>query len=411
VRIGVASLIELEPLARHLDDWDGLSGEWSFPYITTLVEGLLARGHEIHVFALNGQISAPRQYSGQSLTVDVLPMRTSGASRVADIYSMERHVLTEAMKISQCEVIHAHWTYEFGAAAVSSGIPNVVTAHHSPWAAVADARLLKPQLHGIDRYSDALKNLSREFVRASLSEWVVNRADVVTAVSPNVQSHLKRLMFPRSPVELIPNGLQSEVDQYRASVKDPEAPIFAFIGNGFGARKNSATALKAFARVRQEIPEAKLLLIGVEHESGGIGHLWAQGENLATNCLWLGPISNEEVRALMRNEIDILVHTSRWEACSIAIMEAQSFGIPVIGGKNSGGVSYSLQDGRAGLIADITKPEVVSNAMIQLAAQHSEYARISSGGLEAINSVFNINLILDAYESAYLRARDKGERD
>jgi glycosyltransferase involved in cell wall biosynthesis len=411
VRIGVASLIELEPLARHLDDWDGLSGEWSFPYITTLVEGLLARGHEIHVFALNGQISAPRQYSGQSLTVDVLPMRTSGASRVADVYSMERHALTGAMKNSQCEVIHAHWTYEFGAAAVSSGIPNVVTAHHSPWAAVADARLLKPQLHGIDRYSDALKNLSREFVRASLSEWVVNRADVVTAVSPNVQSHLKRLMFPRSPVELIPNGLQSEVDQYRASVKDPEAPIFAFIGNGFGARKNSATALKAFARVRQEIPEAKLLLIGVEHESGGIGHLWAQGENLATNCLWLGPISNEEVRALMRNEIDILVHTSRWEACSIAIMEAQSFGIPVIGGKNSGGVSYSLQDGRAGLIADITKPEVVSNAMIQLAAQHSEYARISSGGLEAINSVFNINLILDAYESAYLRARDKGERD
>jgi glycosyltransferase involved in cell wall biosynthesis len=411
VRIGVASLIELEPLARHLDDWDGLSGEWSFPYITTLVEGLLARGHEIHVFALNGQISAPRQYSGQSLTVDVLPMRTSGASRVADIYSMERHALTEAMKVSQCEVIHAHWTYEFGAAAVSSGIPNVVTAHHSPWAAVADARLLKPQLHGIDRYSDALKNLSREFVRSSLSEWVVNRADVVTAVSPNVQEHLNRFMFPRSPVVLIPNGLHTEVDQYRASVRDREAPVFAFIGNGFGARKNSATALKAFARVRQEIPEAKLLLIGVEHESGGIGHLWAQGENLATNCLWLGPISNEEVRALMRNEIDILVHTSRWEACSIAIMEAQSFGIPVIGGKNSGGVSYSLQDGRAGLIADITKPEVVSNAMIQLAAQHSEYARISSGGLEAINSVFNINLILDAYESAYLRARDKGERD
>ena len=411
MRIGVASLIELEPLARHLDDWDGLSGEWSFPYITTLVEGLLARGHEIHVFALNGQISAPRQYSGQSLTVDVLPMRTSGASRVADIYSMERHALTEAMKVSQCEVIHAHWTYEFGAAAVSSGIPNVVTAHHSPWASVADARLLKPQLHGIDKYSDSLKNLGREFVRASLSEWVVNRADVVTAVSPNVQKHLNRFMFPRSPVELIPNGLHTEVDQYRASVRDLKAPLFAFIGNGFGARKNSATALKAFARVRQEIPGAKLLLIGVEHESGGIGHLWAQGENLATNCLWLGPISNGEVRALMQNEIDILVHTSRWEACSIAIMEAQSFGIPVIGGKNSGGVSYSLQDGRAGLIADITKPEVVSNAMIQLAAQHSEYARISSGGLEAINSVFNINLILDAYESAYLRARDKGERD
>jgi glycosyltransferase involved in cell wall biosynthesis len=113
----------------------------------------------------------------------------------------------------------------------------------------------------------------------------------------------------------------------------------------------------------------------------------------------------------MQNEIDILVHTSRWEACSIAIMEAQSFGIPVIGGKNSGGVSYSLQAGRAGLLVDITKSEVVSNAMIQLAAHHSEYARISSGGLQAINHVFHMNLVLDEYESVYLTARNQGERD
>jgi len=35
-----------------------------------------------------------------------------------DFFGQERRLLADAMQQSGCDVIHSHWTYEFGAAAV-----------------------------------------------------------------------------------------------------------------------------------------------------------------------------------------------------------------------------------------------------------------------------------------------------
>jgi glycosyltransferase involved in cell wall biosynthesis len=404
MRISVASLIDLAPLAPRLDQWDHLEDTWGFPYISVLVEALLERDHQVHVVALNGALAKPIHYSGSHLEVDVLPMRPHGSTRARDAYRVERGLIAAALQAAGSDVVHAHWTYEFGAGAVASGLPNVVTAHHSPWATVADARLLKPQLHGSARYLDAAKNAARETVRASLSEWVVAKADVVTAVAPNVQAHLSRLMFPRQPVELIPNGFRPRQGAPVRSLQRPSEPVFAFIGNGFGARKNAQTAVRALALLRKDLPGARLLLMGVEHDAGGPGQVWARGEGIDSNCEWLGEIPNHEVTRILEERVDVLVHTSRWEACSIAIMEAQSMGIPVIGGERSGGVPYSLAYGKAGLLVDVTSSERVADAMLRLCTSPVTFHEISIGSLRAIASTFNLEHVLDAYEEAYGRA-------
>lgn len=405
MRIAVASLIDLEPLARHLDDWDELHGTWGFPYISVLTEELLQRGHEVQVFALNDSIQQQRNYRGDHLSISVLPMRPDGPIRARDAYRQERRLLAEAIREASPDVVHAHWTYEFGAAAVMSGLPNVVTAHHSPWATVADARLLKPQLKGSARYIDAAKNAAREVVRASLSEWVVRGADVVTAVAPNVQAHLTRTMFSRQPVEMIPNGFHPRSGAAPRVVKDPSAPTFGFIGNGFGARKNAQTAVRALAKVRETVPGARLLLMGVEHQEDGPGQRWARESGLDEHCEWLGEIPNEALTRALSDEVDVLVHTSRWEACSIAIMEAQSLGIPVIGGVKSGGVPFSLQYGKAGILVDVSDADQVARAMLDLSESTELFSKVSAGGLLALEEIFNLDRVTDAYEDVYERAQ------
>jgi len=400
----MASPIDLGALTSRLSDWDGLTGEWSFPYITQLTDALLERGHDIHVFALNSSTKVPRRYHGERLTVDVLPMREHGRDRIKDLYRLEREGLKSAIRESACDVVHAHWTYEFGIAAVDSGKPTVVTAHHSPWVAVGDARFRKPQITGVGRYTDMAKNGGRETVRALMSEYVVRNADVMTAVAPNVETHLNRWMFPRQPVRLIPNGLVPDPDTGSRALRDPEAPVFGLIANGFGARKNTVTAVKAFNRLRQLRPGARLILMGVGHEPGGPGQTWARSEGVDAGCEWRGEVPNSEAREALRREIDILVHTSHWEACSIAIMEAQALGVPVIGGRRSGGVSFSLKSGEAGLLVDVHEPSAVAAAMTTLVRDPTEFERLSIGGLEAIRSTFTMSGVLDAYEATYADA-------
>jgi hypothetical protein len=42
--------------------------------------------------------------------------------------------MREALQREQPDILSAHWTYEFAAAAIATGIPHVVTAHDAPLA-------------------------------------------------------------------------------------------------------------------------------------------------------------------------------------------------------------------------------------------------------------------------------------
>jgi len=238
-------------------------------------------------------------------------------------------------------------------------------------------------------------------IRSLLAEYVVRKADVVTAVSPNVARDIERQFFPRRAVEMIPNGLPDEHRAPRAEVRDPSAPIFGFVSNGFGDRKNTVGALRAIQIVREQIPAARLLLIGREHEPGGEAQRWAAAQGFAAGCSWLGQLDNTETLRLMHAKIDVLVHPSYWEACSIAIMEAQVAGVPVIGGIQSGGVSYSLQGGKAGILVDVDDPVSISDAMVLLCQDSSAFQRLSRGGLDAVAGTFNLDSVLDQYSALY----------
>ena len=101
-----------------------------------------------------------------------------------------------------------------------------------------------------------------------------------------------------------------------------------------------------------------------------------------TNIVWMGDISHEEVFRVM-NDADILVHTSIKEATSAVILEALSFGLPVIC-HDAFGMSYAIND-NCGLKIPFESPQrSISgfyNAIKELANDRKLLIKLSEGAI------------------------------
>ena len=85
----------------------------------------------------------------------------------------------------------------------------------------------------------------------------------------------------------------------------------------------------------------------------------------------------------------------------MSLIEAMAMGIPVIAGKYSGGVPWTLDNGNAGIMVDVSKPEEIANAMLDLVTDTDKRKQIGLAGLEQAKKSFHISVVTDAYLNAY----------
>jgi glycosyltransferase involved in cell wall biosynthesis len=89
--------------------------------------------------------------------------------------------------------------------------------------------------------------------------------------------------------------------------------------------------------------------------------------------------SSSEVQVLAELRVSTaMVHPSRWEACCMAIAEAMSLGLPVVGGRDSGGVGWQLDQGRAGILVDVTDPRDIARGILAATGELSAWRQFSS---------------------------------
>jgi L-malate glycosyltransferase len=81
------------------------------------------------------------------------------------------------------------------------------------------------------------------------------------------------------------------------------------------------------------------------------------------------------------------------------LIEAMSMGIPVIGGRDSGGVPWTLGDG--GLLVDVTSPKAIAAAMLQIASDEVARLRMENTARESVMRRFHLAQMTDRYEAIY----------
>lgn len=391
MHIGIAGPVTLA-LLRHLVQKPGSVPEgYAFPNTASLVLELLDRGHEVSVFALDSAVAGPSVHEGRGLKIHVAPMRPRARHRSQDLFALERHGLARAIASSACDVVHAHWTYEFALGAQEAGLPLVVTAHDAP---LTVARINRHPYW---------------WIRAAMAGVAVHRARTLTAVAPSVADQLRRVYGYRRPITVVPNGISREIFQRPTTEPDPSSPVFVSVAHGWGPRKNVKTAIDAFAVVRRRHQHARLILFGSGHGSGEGAEQYAVRAGRDARCEFRGAVSREEVLDTLASGVTALVHPSRFEAHSVAVSEAMALGLCVIGGARSGGMPWTLGYGAAGMLVDVDDATAVAAAMLAAIEDPHRRSELAAAARAHAQSNYALPVVAARYEEAYTAALTSGD--
>jgi glycosyltransferase involved in cell wall biosynthesis len=217
-----------------------------------MAEALGRRGHDVHVvtYHLGGAVPTPH------LTVHRIagPARYTRAgpgptfTKLVWLDPLLVCKLRSVLGSAHFDLIHAHH-YE----GLLCGL--LARRRHAPPLVFDIHTLLESELPS---YSAIGRGLIKRVGRA-LDRRLPAQADHVIAVSEDMRQQLERLgRVSRSKISVISNGV--EADHFYSDAADPVGKVIVFAGN-LAAYQGIELLLRAFARVRQDEPAARLRLL------------------------------------------------------------------------------------------------------------------------------------------------------
>jgi glycosyltransferase involved in cell wall biosynthesis len=211
--------------------------------------------------------------------------------------------------------------------------------------------------------------------------------------------------LPAARVETIYNGVDLD------ALSQPEAGARLRIRQEFGfdqrqfvvvqvARlhelKDHQTALRAFDRVRDAIPDARLLLVGEGDQRSAI----------EASVASLG-LHQHVVLAGSRNDVadilaaaDAFLMTSISEGIPLTIIEAMAARIPVVS-TAVGGIPEMIKNAQTGFLAPSGDVEFLAAALIHLHRHPNEALAMAQRASEAAWAKFSLDGMLAGYRKVY----------
>jgi glycosyltransferase involved in cell wall biosynthesis len=321
------------------------------------------------------------------LTAYLIPQR--GRARVLGLSQFKNEIedMKSVLSTQRFDVIHAHWTYEFALAALAVDGNALITAHDAP-------------LTILRSFNDPYR-----FFRMIMAVRVRLRAKNLTFVSPYLASRWDVEMKWKEKGPVIPNI--SPFSPSKSVELSEKGKILVTIGDAT-TRKNIRNLLLAMSYVREEIPGALLHVFGNDLSDSGILAEWAVQQNLNEGIIWHGYVDRSEIE-LELSRADLMIHPSLEEAQPMVLLEAMSLGIPVLAGKYSGGVPWSL--GEAGVLVDVENPLEIAKSAIEILNSIEIRKDMVSEGLRLVSTKYSPKEVSDSYLHQYKKIYQSHGKD
>ena len=167
-------------------------------------------------------------------------------------------------------------------------------------------------------------------------------------------------------------------------------PTILFVGRQF-QRKGGDVLLEAFRRVRQQLPDAELLVAGPAPASFAPADL-APGITLLGNLDKNDP-AGWSALAHAYGSADVFCLPTRFEPFGIAFIEAMYFGLPCIG-TNAWAVPEMIVDGETGFTVPIDDVEALTDRLLQVLRNRALARRMGEAGRTRAREHFTWNRVV-----------------
>lgn len=256
-------------------------------------------------------------------------------------------------------------------------------------------------LAGVPVRLTALHSTGWPDVIGRLNRMLTPITDGFVGVAEDHGQYLREVeRFPAAKVFVIPNGV--DVDRFqprpanerlRAELGLPSAAPVVGIVAALRPEKDHELFLRMAARVREEVPAARFLLVGdgprreeLKSLTGTLG--------LAHAVHFLGTRSDvPELLGLM----DVLVLCSRMEANPVCILEAMALGLPVVATR-VGSIPQSVSDGETGFLAESGDEAALASHVSRLLLNPPRARRMGQAGREKAVAHHSLERMVEGYE-------------
>ena len=299
-------------------------------------------------------------------------------------YPLAVRRLARLLKVRRIDILHTHLFY--------SGLIGVLAK-----------RLYRKTIVTLMRHHTSVVRLLGSRLHIAADKWMAEKADHVMTVSRAARSYMVETDgIRRDDIEVVYLGFDFEqmspnaVDRKRLRREfgfgDGDL-VIGYVGN-FAKGKGHLQLAAAFARVAQDIPEAKLLFVG----RGMLPEVEAVVAKLPPGKVvfagWRDDIS------ACFNAMDIFVQPSLSEAFSQVLIEAMGVGLPVIA-TDVGGANEVIKNDVNGLLIEPDNTDAIHKAVLRLYNDRELLGRISGAGSKSVRERFTARQMVDRHMELY----------
>lgn len=196
-----------------------------------------------------------------------------------------------------------------------------------------------------ERNSPSRMQYTSEGKRSGFIYQSMRLASAITIQIPEYAAYYPSYL--QHKIRAIPNVVTPVTERARPDVPNIDGRYKLLLVGRLSYQKNQQQLIHAFAEIAAACPDWDVLIAGEGEDRGELERLISD-LNLGTRVTLLGAVKDV---ASLYNSSHLFVLTSRWEGFPNALVEAMSFGLPVVGLDTCDGVKHLIRDRKNGRLA------------------------------------------------------------
>lgn len=178
-------------------------------------------------------------------------------------------------------------------------------------------------------------------------------------------------------IDVVLCGLDHGAYRVVGGVERERVPTLVHFGR-MRKYKSIDVVIRAFARVREALPSARLLVVGDGPERENLIR-FARGLGLGESVEFPGAVSTADLVGIL-NRAHLFLNASPKEGWGLTVIEANACGLPVVASRRPG-LQDSVKDGETGYLVEYGDVEAFARRSVELLTEPATWRRMSEAGL------------------------------